>query len=93
MMTDAVASGCDCLDDARIGLRIPTDQKECRPNAFRGQCSEDFRRGRRKGAVVEGEYDFLLRQRQGLRKALEADAGKRLRIERHDARGAERILA
>ena len=59
VVADGMAFRRDFLDHARIGFGIPADQKECRLNAFSGQRGQNFRCGRREGAVVERQCDQL----------------------------------
>ena len=93
VVADAMAARGDLLDDGRICFGIPADQEKRRLHAFGGKGSQNFRCGGGKGAVIEGQHNLLVRQRQGLREALEADAGKRLRVHGHHAESPERVLA
>ncbi len=92
-MPDGVAVCRHPPHQRRMCRRTLADQEERGPDAFARQRVEDLSGSRRIGAVIEGQHHLMVRQRQGLRKALQADARSGGRIHRHDAGGAQRVLA
>src|SRR3954468_20716373 len=93
VMADGVALGGHPLDQLRMWRRALADHEKRRAYAFLRQRGENLRRRRWIRPVVEGQDDFVIFERQGLRKALGADPRIGLGIDRQNSRRAERIGA
>jgi hypothetical protein len=78
--------------DLRMCVDIAAEQEEGGADAFRLQGVEHPRRGCRPGAVVEGQHQFLVAQRQGVGEVLAADPGGASGIDGQHPFGAERIV-
>jgi hypothetical protein len=74
-----------------VRQRIAAEQEERCVRAFVRERIKHAQRGDGPWAVIEGEHDFLGRERQCLRELLEADARRRAGVHRENARRAQRI--
>ncbi|MEY9919789.1 hypothetical protein ABIF99_006104 [Bradyrhizobium japonicum] len=93
VVADGVALARDALDHVRMFGGVQADQEEGGAHAFLRQRRQHLRRRRRMRAIVEGQDDLVIGERQRLRKALEAHARRGLGVDAQNARGAERVLA
>jgi hypothetical protein len=92
VMADRMSLGGDPLDHRRHLVRALADHEEGGVNALVAQCLQHGGGGRGR-AVVEGQHDLLVVERQRLREALGADARILCGIDGEDARGPERPRA
>ncbi len=93
VVADGVALAGDALDHVRVFGGVLADQEEGRAHALLRQRRQHLRGGRRMRAVVEGQYDLVIGERQRLREALQSDARRGPGIDAQHPRGAERVLA
>jgi hypothetical protein len=81
----------DAPDNGRIVACHLADEEIGRLHAFRGECIEHRVGVGRDRAIIEGDDDFMIFERQRLRILHAADAGEVGRIDSQDAAGAKRI--
>src|SRR5262245_10624049 len=81
----------DAPDERRIGACHITDEEIGSLHAFRGECVEDGVRVRRDRAIVEGDDDLMVFERQRFRILHAADAGEVSRVDGENAAGAKRV--
>ena len=72
MMPDGVALGRDPAHQLRVLRCRLADQEERRVDAFMGQRRQHPRRRGRPRAVIEGQHDLVIAERQRLRKAFQS---------------------
>src|SRR6185503_7199407 len=88
---DRVAGIIDAPDDRRVGARHFTDKEIGGLHALRGERFEDGVGVGRDRAIIEGNDDFMVFERQRLRILHAADAGEVTRVDDENATGAKRI--
>src|SRR5262247_2079575 len=81
----------DAPDERRISACHVTDEEIGRLHAFRGERVEDGVRVRRDRAIVEGDDDLMVFERQRFRILHAADAGEVSRVDGENAAGAKRM--
>ncbi len=91
MGADGVAGGLDLADHVGIGRRHLADEEKRRLHAFAGQRVEHMVGAGRQRAVVEGEHDLMVFERQALAVLHAAEAGMLDRVDHDGATGPERI--
>ena len=88
---DGVALGEDAAGEVGIAAGHAADQEIIGLHAMLGQHVEHAIGVWRQRAVVEGQHDLLVLERQRVGVLHRADAGKFARVHRHHPAGAERI--
>ena len=89
VVPDGVAPGRDLAHQCGMfGGRL-ADQEERRLHALHGQRCQHFRRRRRRWAVIEGQHDLVIAERQRVRKLFQPDPRRGGGIDGKHARRAK----
>ncbi len=91
VMADRVALGAFAPRQRRMRRHVAAEQEEGGVHAFVLERVQHLRGRGRPGTVVEGQHQFLVVERQGLRELLAADPRRAGGVDRHRALGAERF--